>query len=115
MQRPWDVAGLLAISIERQRDQVSRRKLHRIPHEHDAGLSGILAAEDGRRGFFCTKGLVDLVLKLLEGGLGGGFSTSVARYSDVDYAAGGDVGRKENRWELDLMKGISYATEVYAS
>jgi hypothetical protein len=102
--RARDVAGLLPVAEERQRDDVGRGEVDGVPFEDHRGLGGVAAAQlRGRRGFGAEGG-VDLVLQPAEGELGRGLGGGVAGYRDVDYGAGGDVGWEEDGGEFDLVR-----------
>lgn len=78
------VACLAAVAVQAQTTQFRRGQLYGVPFQHDRGLGGIAAAQDGRRRRVDTEGRVDVFLerfKLLNRLLFGSF---VACYVDVD-------------------------------
>lgn len=66
LQGPRDVAGLLAIAVQGQGDEVGSGEVYGVPLEDDARLRGVQAAEDRPRGGLGAEGGEDAVLKGLE-------------------------------------------------
>lgn len=84
LQRAGDVAGLLAVAVQGERDQICRREVYGVPFQNDGGLGGIAAAEDRGGGKGGAKGVVDLILEGLEALLGSVFLGGVSSDGDVD-------------------------------
>lgn len=97
-----DCACLVAIAVEAQATQLRRREIDWIPFQYNARLGRIAAAKHGSRGRFCTEAVVDVGLEGSELLVGDRLGVEVARNVDVDDAAGVDVRREQDRWELDL-------------
>lgn len=99
-----DVASLLVISEEGERDHVGRGMLDGVPFEDHGGLGCVSTAEDWRLGLGSSKGVVDGILEGGEVCLRFLLGIKVARDGDVYYAPRGDIGREENGGEFDLWK-----------
>lgn len=65
-------------------------------------MCGISAAEDWGCRLAFTEGGVDGILEGVEGSLGFLLGGDVAGDGDIDYAAGGDIRRKEDRRKFNL-------------
>ena len=106
LEGPGDVPGLLAVPVQRQRDQVGGRELDGVPLQHHGRLRRVAAPQGGRRRLRRPERAEDPVLQRRELLVRLGLGVVVARYRDVDDGAGGDVGREEDGGEFDLGRVI---------
>lgn len=97
-----DRSCLCAVSVQAQTTQLGGREINGIPFQDNAGLGGISAAEDRRRGRLGAKRVEDLGLEGVEFLVGDELGMLVSGYIDVDDTAGVDVWREEDGRELDL-------------
>lgn len=97
-----DVARFLAIAEEGEGNHICGRDFDGIPFEDYGCLRSVSAAELGGNGLCFAEGGVDCVLEREEGILGFGLGFEVTCDGDVYYAAGGDIGREEDRGEFNL-------------
>lgn len=97
-----NVAGLLAVAVKGETDQVGGCEVDGVPLEDHAGLGGIATAEVGSLGLGGTEGVEYLVLEGAEGAIGFVFGGNVAGDGDVDNGARRDVRRQKDGGELDL-------------
>lgn len=118
LQGPRDVAGLLAVAVQRQRDEVGGGEVDGVPLEDDRGLGGIAAAQDGRARLGGAEGGEDAVLQRGESLVGLGLGRVVAGDGDVDDGARDDVGRQQDGGELDLRRwpsALNRVTRLYTA
>lgn len=107
LEGPGDVAGLLAVAVQRQGDEVGGGQVDGVPLEDDRGLGGIAAAQDGRAGLGGAKGREDAVLEGGESLVRLGLGRVVAGDGDVHDGARDDIGWQEDGGELDLRCSAS--------
>lgn len=112
LKRSRDVASLLAVAVQAQGDQVGSSQLDRVPFQDDGSLGRISATECGLRRFLGAKRLVNALLQGTEFLLGRGLFGGVLGDVDVDDAAGGDVGGKEDGRKLDLAQGLAQVKTI---
>jgi hypothetical protein len=84
-------AGFRAIAVQRERLDGGGGQVDRVPFEDEGSLGRVAEPEDRRGRRLDAVRVENAFLERLEGGCAGRFGRLIARYCDVDDAAGGDV------------------------